>query len=98
MKKPRPLTEKDQALIQRYSNCQIAMTPQQFDGKWLVTYEVIACICSRSDATVQRWFARGDNYRSPMPIDLYHLAIMDFLLENFEAMPEKLKNFLCPPD
>ncbi|EGJ33755.1 hypothetical protein LYNGBM3L_26120 [Moorena producens 3L] len=29
MKKPRPLTEKDRALIQRYSNCQIAMTPQQ---------------------------------------------------------------------
>ncbi|WAN69169.1 hypothetical protein BJP36_43200 [Moorena producens JHB] len=64
----------------------------------MVTYEVIACICSRSDATVQRWFARGHNYPSPMPIDLYNLAIMDFLLENFEDMPEKLQNFLCPPD
>jgi predicted nucleic acid-binding protein len=30
--------------------------------------------------------------------DLRHLALMDFLLEHYEEIPEQLRNLLCPPD
>jgi hypothetical protein len=71
------------------------MTPQQFSSKWDVSYEVISLICDRSISTVRRWFQRGRNYRPPQLADLRHLALMDFLLEHFEEIPEKLKNWLC---
>jgi hypothetical protein len=29
---------------------------------------------------------------------LYHLALMDFLLEHWEDIPEELRNQLCPSD
>ena len=95
---PRPLTDREQNLIQLYSCCQVGMTPQQFYSKWQVNYEVIACICSRSISTVGRWFARGRNYQRPTPTDLRHLALMDFLLEYFEEIPEELRDLLCPTD
>jgi hypothetical protein len=44
--KPRPLTERDQTLIDLYGYCQLGMTPQQFYAKWQVNHEVIAFICS----------------------------------------------------
>jgi hypothetical protein len=47
---------------------------------------------------VRRWFARGKNYRRPMPADLRHLALMNFLLEHFEEIPEELLKNLCFPD
>jgi hypothetical protein len=31
-----------------------------------------------------------------MPHDLRHLALMNFLLERFEDIPEELRNLLCP--
>ncbi|HAX77077.1 MAG TPA: hypothetical protein DCY88_14880 [Cyanobacteria bacterium UBA11372] len=52
-------------------------------------------ICSRSPTTVQRWFKRDRNYRSPKRCDLYDLALMDFLLEHFEEIPTELFNLLC---
>jgi hypothetical protein len=36
--------------------------------------------------------------RHPSLNDLRHLALMDFLLEHFEAILEELKNLLCPPN
>ncbi|WP_293091941.1 hypothetical protein [Moorena sp. SIOASIH] len=63
---------------------------------WPVTHSTIAMICSRSVATVGRWFSRGSNYLRPQPSDLRHLALMDFLLEHFEEIPEELRNLLCP--
>lgn len=57
--KPRPLTEREQALIDFYGSCQLGMTPQQFYAKWQVNYEAIACICARSPSTVRSWFRRG---------------------------------------
>jgi hypothetical protein len=73
------------------------MTPQQFYAKWQVNHEVIALICSRSMSTVRSWFTRGANYRRPQLADLRHLALMDFLLEHHEDIPEQLLNVLCSP-
>jgi len=95
MKNPSPLQEREQKLIEIYSNCQLKMTPKQFYAKWDVTQEAIAQICSRSLSTVRCWFAKGRNYRHPMSSDLRHLALIDFLLENFEEIPEELSDKLC---
>jgi hypothetical protein len=37
--KPRPLTEREQTLIDFYAYCQLGMTPQQFYAKWQVNQE-----------------------------------------------------------
>jgi len=92
----RPITKRERKLINLYSYCQLGMTPQQFYSKWNVNYEVMSLICDRSISTVRRWFQRGRNYRPPQPADLRHLALMDFLLEHFEDIPEELRNLLCP--
>jgi hypothetical protein len=97
-KKPRPIREREQNLIQLYSYCQFGMTPQQFQSKWDVKHQAMALICSRSINTVRRWFIRGKYYRSPSSNDLHHLALMDFLLEHYEEIPEQLRNLLCPPN
>lgn len=93
---PRPLNRREQALIERYSSCQLGMTPQRFYAKWQVNHEMIAKICQRSVSTVRRWFMKGRTYRRPQPNDLRHLAIMDFLLEHFEQIPAEVVNLLCP--
>jgi hypothetical protein len=95
---PRPLSQQEQDLIQFYSCCQLGMTPEQFYSKWQVSYEMLAQICSRSLSTVQGWFAKGRHYRRPTPTDLRHLALMDFLLENFQDIPPELLIKLCFPD
>ena len=92
---PRPLTDREHHLIDRYSYCQLGMTPQTFYAKWHVSQEAIAAICSRSTSTVRCWFRRGRSYRRPTAIDLRHLALMDFLLEHFEQIPEDLRSNLC---
>ena len=95
---PRPLTEREQTLIDLYGYCSLGMTPQQFYAKWQMNHEAIAFICSRSMSTVRCWFRRGKSYRRPMPNDLRHLALMDFLLQHWEDIPEELKNRLCSID
>ena len=35
-------------------------------------------------------------YRHPLPADLRHLALMDFLLEHFEEISPELLYQLCP--
>jgi hypothetical protein len=98
MSQPQPLKEREQALIERYSYCQLEMTPQRFYAKWLVNYETIAKICHRSLSTVRRWFMKGRTHRRPTANDLRHLALMDFLLEHFEQIPVELVNLLCPKE
>ena len=93
---PQPLTQRERELIERYSSCQLGMTPQQFYAKWQVNQAAIAAICSRSTSTVRRWFVKGRHYRRPTSVDLRHLALMDFLLEHFEEIPVELRNVLCP--
>lgn len=83
---PRPLTKREQNLIDFYGYCSLGMTPQQFYLKWQVSHEEIAFICSRSMSTVRRWFRRGGNYRRPRATDMRHLAVMDckeVLLQSF---------------
>ncbi len=96
--KPRPLTEREQNLIDSYGYCQLGMTPQQFYAKWQVNYELLAFICSRSMTTVRGWFTRGRNHRRPTKADLRHLGLMDFLLEHYEELPPELLNLLCPDE
>lgn len=98
MNKPRQLQTRELNLISLYGYCELGMTPRQFYHKWAVTYEQMALICSRSDSTVRGWFKRGRNKRYPTPNDLRHLALMDFLLEHFEEIPETLWLVLCPPN
>ncbi len=93
----RPLTTRELNLIEFYSSCQLAMTPQRFRSKWSLTYEQIALICNRSVSHVRFWFSRGRHYRRPTPNDLRHLALVDFLLEHNEDIPPWLLNLLCPP-
>lgn len=95
---PRPLTPHEELLIDKYSYCQLGMTPQAFYAKWQVSQELMAAICDRSVSTVRRWFHKGRSYRRPSPVDLRHLALMDFLLDHFDQIPEDLKNTLCPND
>jgi hypothetical protein len=96
--KPHPLGDREKNLLQLYSRCQLGMTPQEFYSKWEVSQDQIASICERSISTVHNWFRTGQNYRSPLPSDLRHLALMDFLLEHWEDIPQELRNQLCPPD
>ncbi|MEQ9549532.1 MAG: hypothetical protein RIM23_07930 [Coleofasciculus sp. G3-WIS-01] len=92
---PRPITQREQYIIDLYCYCEFGMTPRQFYAKWDVTYEQLSHICSRSLGMVQCWFNRGQGYRPPQPVDLRHLAILDFLLEHFEELPQSLIDLLC---
>ena len=95
---PRPLTSHEQQLINQYSYCQLGMTPQAFYAKWQVSQEEMAAVCDRSVSTVRRWFHKGRSYRRPSPVDLRHLALMDFLLDHFDQVPAELRNALCDSD
>jgi hypothetical protein len=92
---PRPLSPREQNLVERYSYCQLGMTPQRFYAKWQVSQEEMAAICSRSVSTVRRWFRKGRSYRRPTEVDLRHLAMMDFLLDHFDEIPVDLRSILC---
>jgi hypothetical protein len=94
MPKPHSLQIRELRLIQLYSDWDFSMTPTQFYTKWGVSYEQIALICSRSDSTVRGWFRNGHNRRYPTHSDLLHLALMDFLLEHFEEIPEQVLQWL----
>ncbi len=98
MTNPRPLTPHEQHLLNWYSHCQLGMTPQTFYAKWQVSQEEMAAICSRSVSTVRRWFHKGRSYRRPTIFDLRHLALMDFLLDHFDHIPENLREALCPTE
>ncbi len=93
----RPLSKRELKLIETYRCCQLGMTPKTFYEKWGVTHNQIAEICNRSVSNVSFWFSVGRNRRNPTSADLRHLALMDFLLEHFEEIPETLMNLLCPP-
>ncbi len=97
MTNPRPLTTRELKMIEFYSSCKLGMTPIEFHRKWGVTHAQIALIAARSVSNVHFWFARGRLYRRPTSNDLRHLALMDFLLEHFEEIPDELRNLLCPP-
>jgi hypothetical protein len=86
--------DRERRIIRLYCQLQLAMTPEQFYSKWDVTYPIIAEICWRSNSTVHGWFRQGKYQRYPTANDMRHLAIMDFLLENFEQLPTELLQLL----
>jgi hypothetical protein len=43
--KPRPLTEREQTLIDLYGYCSLGMKPQEFYAKWQVNQQIMAFIC-----------------------------------------------------
>ncbi|WP_287267640.1 hypothetical protein [Moorena sp. SIO3A2] len=92
---PRAITEREEILIYLYSNYRLSMTPQAFYGKWQVNQEDMGNICCRSTYAVNSWLAQGARYKTPSADSLYHLALMDFVLENFEAIPKELLNRVC---
>ncbi|PMB03937.1 hypothetical protein CEN49_21940 [Fischerella thermalis CCMEE 5273] len=94
MSNPRRITARERYIISLYNNWEFSMSPAQFYAKWAVNYEQIALICSRSDSTVRGWFRNGRNRRYPTSNDLLHLALMDFLLEHFEEIPEQVLHWL----
>ena len=94
MYNPRKITAREEHLLSLYKNWDFSMTPKKFYSKWAVSYEEIAFICSRSDSTVRGWFRKGKNQRYPTQNDLLHLALMDFLLEHFEEIPEQVYQWL----
>ncbi|NEO49711.1 MAG: hypothetical protein F6K55_38655 [Moorea sp. SIO4A3] len=87
---PYPITEREQILIRLYSYWELGMTPQRFYSKWDLTREDMALICSCSVQTVNGWFNTSRRCYPPTPGYLRHLAIMDFLLEDFETIPKPL--------
>lgn len=93
----RQLSQREQELIQLYSECQLSMTPKHFYNKWQVSHDVLAMICSRSTSTVRHWFSKGKSYRRPNKDDLRNLALMDFLLEHFDSIPGEMFSLLCAP-
>jgi len=93
---PRPLGSREITLLKLYSNCQLGMTPQAFSIKWFVNRKQLSQICRCSIATANRWFLR-ENSTPPELHHLHALALMDFLLENYEKIPQSLKQKLCPP-
>ncbi|WP_287252222.1 MULTISPECIES: hypothetical protein [unclassified Moorena] len=84
------IKKREQILILLYSYCQLGMTPQRFYQKWDLTHEDIALICSCSVHTVNGWFSTSRRCYPPTAGHLRHLAIMDFLLEDFETIPKEL--------
>ncbi|NEO35369.1 MAG: hypothetical protein F6J90_03225 [Moorea sp. SIOASIH] len=87
---PYPITEREQILIRLYSYWELGMTPQRFYQKWDLTREDMALICSCSVQTVNGWFNTSRRCYPPTAGHLRHLAIMDFLLEDFETIPKPL--------
>lgn len=92
--KPRSLGAREIRLINLYSHWEFSMTPQEFYAKWAVSYEQIALICQRSDSTVRGWFKQGKLQRHPHFNDLRHLALLDFILEHFEEIPDQVMQIL----
>ena len=90
----KPLSNKEVALLNLYSNCQLSMDVFEFYQKWNVTQRQIAHICGCSLSTVERWF--GSQRRTPEPIYTRRLAEMDLIWELWSELPTQIKQRLCP--
>lgn len=93
---PQDLRQREITLLQLYCGCQFGMTPYAFYAKWNVTHAQIAQICGCSEPTVNRWFSQGKTRRSAEAIHRRKLAEMDFIWEQYERIPQPLRQHLCP--
>jgi hypothetical protein len=73
------------------------MTPQQFLLKMASESRSDRLYLLPLNVYRPRWFRRVRNYRRPRATDMRHLALMDFLVEHYEDIPEDLLNLLCFP-
>lgn len=90
MNTPRKLAQRELDLIQKLANCQLAMTPREFEAKWDVTRVQMAALCNCSLGSVKRWFKSGRNYTAPNQYHLRYLAITDLILEYVDEIPPEL--------
>lgn len=93
---PQELGQRELQLLQLYRDCQFGMTPQAFYARWNVTHVQMAQICGISEATVDRWFSQGKNRRMAEAIHRRKLAEMNFIWEEYERIPPRLRHQLCP--
>ncbi|MEA5499198.1 helix-turn-helix transcriptional regulator [Limnoraphis robusta Tam1] len=84
------LNDEQQQLIARLCAASLGISPQKFRQKWDISYQQMADICHCTPGTVQRWFERGRNYRRPSQYSCFKLAIADWLLENYQDIPQEL--------
>ncbi|OKH53938.1 hypothetical protein NIES2101_09350 [Calothrix sp. HK-06] len=96
MNTPRRLRQNELGLIQRFANCQLGMTPREFEAKWDVTRAQMAALCNCSVANVKRWFEQGENFSPPTKYHMRYLALADIFLESFDEIPEQLQQRICP--
>lgn len=94
--KPQDLGQREHTLLQLYCGCQFGMSPQAFYARWNVTHVQMAQICGVSEATVNRWFSQGKNRRLAEAIHRRKLAEMNFMWEEYERIPQRLRQHLCP--
>jgi hypothetical protein len=98
MNTPRKLTQRELDLIEKLANCQLAMTPRDFEAKWDVTRSQMAALCHCSPGSVKRWFKSGRDYIAPNPYHLRYLALADLMLEYFDEIPPALLRAIgCKP-
>ena len=90
----KPLSSREIALLDLYSNCQLSMDVFEFYQKWNVTQRQIAHICGCSLSTVERWFGR--ERRTPESVYTRKLAEMDLIWELWSELPVEIKEKLCP--
>ena len=93
---PQELGQREIKLLRLYCGCQLGMTPYAFYAKWSVTHAQIAQICGCSEPTVNRWFSQGKTRRSAEAIHRRKLAEMNFIWEEYERIPQRLRQHLCP--
>lgn len=93
---PQDLGKREFKLLKLYCNCQFGMSPQAFYARWNVTHAQIAQICGVSGATVDRWFAGGKHRRDAEAIHRRKLAEMNFIWEQYERIPPRLRQQVCP--
>ena len=90
MNSPRRLGDRELQLISLLANCQLGMTPREFEAKWDVTRGQMAALCGCSLGNVKRWFKSDTDCVAPSQYHLRYLALADIFLEYFEGISPKL--------
>ena len=93
---PQELEQREIKLLRLYCGCKFGMTPQEFYARWNVTHAQIAQICGVSEPTVNRWFSQGRTRRSAEATHRRKLAEMNLIWEEYERIPQRLRQKLCP--
>lgn len=85
---PRPLTQRQLGLLQRFAQSSLQMTPHEFLLKWDVNQRQLALITGRSLSAVKKWFQQGGNFRSAGKYSCLRLGLADWLLQTSPQISE----------